>query len=105
MILDFSSGTDKIQLSKSVFNKWTAELSTISRDDFVAPTTGIVAGQVPTPVDGSDKILYNKIDGSLWYDPDGKGPTGTDTVPVKIAILGNTITHTDLQYSDIQIIA
>jgi len=104
LILDFLSGTDKIQLSKLVFNKFTdAVLSNIQSLDFVsvnlAPTTGSTAVPTPSSGDGTDKILYNKYDGSLWYDPDGNVAT---LAPIKIAILG---ANTNLLFSDIQIIA
>jgi Ca2+-binding RTX toxin-like protein len=94
-ILDFVSGLDKIQLSKAVFTKLDninggTGIGEISEFDF---TLGTTAG------DGSDKILYNKTDGSLWYDPDGNTAA---IAPVKIAILG---ANTNLVFSDIQIIA
>jgi Ca2+-binding RTX toxin-like protein len=94
-ILDFVSGLDKIRLSKAVFTKLDninggTGIGEISELDF---KLGTAAG------DGSDKILYNKTDGSLWYDPDGNTAA---IAPVKIAILG---ANTNLVFSDIQIIA
>jgi hypothetical protein len=65
--------------------------------DFISAT--VTAGQAPAALDGLDKILYNKTDGSLWYDPDGNTAA---IAPVKIAILG---ANTNLVFSDIQIIA
>jgi hypothetical protein len=106
-IMDFITGYDKIQLSKAIFVKLDNNtgngtgIGALSVDDFYSPTT-ISTGAVPGARDGTDKILYNKTDGTLWYDPDGNTTSGT--APVKIAILGTT-THPDLQYSDIQIIA
>jgi Ca2+-binding RTX toxin-like protein len=106
-IMDFITGYDKIQLSKAIFVKLDNNtgngtgIGALSVDDFYSPTT-ILTGAVPGARDGTDKILYNKTDGTLWYDPDGN--TASGTAPVKIAILGTT-THPDLQYSDIQIIA
>lgn len=96
-ILDFVSGLDKIQLSKAVFTKLDninggTGIGEISELDF---KLGTAAG------DGSDKIFYNKANGSLWYDPDGTAAIA----PVQIAILGTTTTRPDLFYSDIQIIA
>jgi Ca2+-binding RTX toxin-like protein len=99
LILGFLSGTDKIQLSKSVFNKFTdVPNTTMQSTDFIISST-LAAGQAPAAIDGLDKILYNKTDGSLWYDPDG---STTAIAPVKIAILG---ANTNLVFSDIQIIA
>jgi Ca2+-binding RTX toxin-like protein len=94
-ILDFVSGLDKIQLSKAVFTKLDninggTGIGEISELDF---KLGTAAG------DGSDKILYNKTEGTLWYDPDGNT---TAIAPVKIAILGE---NPNLVFSDIQIIA
>jgi hypothetical protein len=65
--------------------------------DFISST--LTAGLPPAAIDGLDKILYNKTDGSLWYDPDGNTAA---IAPVKIAILG---ANTNLVFSDIQIIA
>jgi len=99
-IIDFVSGQDKIQLSKSVFNKFPGSSNTtMLAGDFISAT--VTAGQAPAALDGLDKILYNKTDGSLWYDPDGN-TTATAIAPVKIAILG---ANTNLVFSDIQIIA
>jgi len=97
-ILDFVSGLDKIQLSKAVFTKLDninggTGIGEISELDF---KLGTAAG------DGSDKIFYNKANGSLWYDPDGNTAA---IAPVQIAILGTNTTRPDLVYSDIQIIA
>jgi Ca2+-binding RTX toxin-like protein len=97
-ILDFVSGMDKIQLSKAVFTKLDninggTGIGEISELDF---KLGTAAG------DGSDKIFYNKANGSLWYDPDGNTAA---IAPVQIAILGTNTTRPDLVYSDIQIIA
>ena len=98
LILGFLSGTDKIQLSKLVFNKFTdVPNTTLLSTDFISGT--VTAGQAPAALDGSDKILYNKTDGSLWYDPDGNTAA---IAPVKIAILG---ANTNFVFSDIQIIA
>lgn len=103
-IIDFVSGQDQIQLSKAIFTKFDnangglgTGIGGLAQEDFWSATA--TAGTAPGAQDGSDKILYNKTDGSLWYDPDG---SGTASVAVKIAILG---TYPDLQFSDIQIIA
>jgi len=106
-IIDFVCGQDQIQLSKAIFTKFDnangglgTGIGGLAQEDFLSATA--TAGTAPGAQDGSDKILYNKTDGSLWYDPDGN--TANGSVAVKIAIVG-VQTHPDLQYSDFQIIA
>ena len=103
-ILDFFSGQDQIQLSKAIFTKFDnangglgTGIGGLAQEDFLSATA--TAGTAPGAADGSDKILYNRTDGSLWYDPDGNGAS----VAVKIAIVG-VQTHPDLQCWDFQII-
>ena len=106
-IIDFVSGQDQIQLSKAIFTKFDnangglgTGIGGLAQEDFLSGTA--TAGTAPGAADGSDKILYNNTDGSLWYDPDGNKANGS--VAVKIAIVG-VQTHPDLQFSDFQIIA
>ena len=61
-ITDFNHSADTIYLSKSAF-------STIARGTLKAAS--FVLG--PTAQDAGDRILYNKADGSLYYDADGTG--------------------------------
>jgi len=89
-ILDFVTGTDKIQLSKSVFTSLGATGS-LSANLF---------SSAKTANDSDDRISYNSTTDALYYDADGSGSGAA----VQIAILG-TNSHPSLQYSDIQIIA
>jgi Ca2+-binding RTX toxin-like protein len=93
-ITDFVTG-DKIQISRTVFAAFASTgIGAISKDDFYIINT-------TTSQDSTDKLLYNKADGYLSYDPDGFGGNS----PIKFVLLGTTNNHPDLQYSDIQIIA
>ena len=51
-------------------------------------------------MDASDRLVYNTSTGILYYDADGSGVRAS----VAIALLGN-LTHPNLTYTDIQIIA
>jgi hypothetical protein len=93
-ISDFSKAAgEKIQLSKSVFTAFTYT-GTPKSDDFHA-AAGATAAE-----DASDRIVYNKTSGILYYDADGVG----GVAPVEIAMIG-VKTHADLAASDFMIIA
>ena len=62
-ILDFVTGTDKIQLSKSVFTSLGATGS-LTANLFSSGTTA---------QDADDRISYNSATGALYYDADGNG--------------------------------
>lgn len=99
-IIDFVSGQDKIQLSKTIYTglaSYSVNVPLLSTD-FISPVMS-TSGSAPTSIDSTDRILYNKFDGSLWYDADG---SGTVSASVKIAVLGSKPL---LQAADIQIIA
>ena len=91
-ITDFSSGTDKIDLSKAVFTALGA-IGTLSSDEFYA-AAGAVKGH-----DGTDRIIYNTTTGALYYDADGSGSGAA----IQIALLG-TSTHPIIAYTDFSII-
>ena len=65
-ITDFAKGTDKISLSKSDFSGL-GDVGTLTSEAFYA-----AAGAV-TAHDGTDRVIYNKTTGALYYDADGQG--------------------------------
>jgi Ca2+-binding RTX toxin-like protein len=90
-ITDFSSPTDVIQLSKTIFTAL-GSLGTIASADFLSSSTAIKGA------DSSDRIIYNTSSGALYYDSDGSG--------AKAAIQIATLTgHPTLLYTDLVIIA
>jgi Ca2+-binding RTX toxin-like protein len=62
-ILDFSVADDKISLSKSIFNKL-GKKGELSGQAFWTGTNAH---------DASDRVIYNKKTGALFYDSDGVG--------------------------------
>jgi Ca2+-binding RTX toxin-like protein len=62
-ITDFSVADDTIQLTKSVFSH-IAKKGVLAKDAYY---TGVAAH------DASDRIIYNKNTGALYYDDDGIG--------------------------------
>jgi|GEM_PF-5229842 len=99
-IADFTSGSDKIQLSKSAFAGLTG-----GPVQGGGPSVSLSAGDfksfTATNKDADDRVFYDKNDGSLYYDQDGSSPLQA----IKIAILGTYTSRPDLQSTDIQIIA
>jgi Ca2+-binding RTX toxin-like protein len=91
-ITDFTSASDKIQLSKAIFTQ-AGSLGNLANGAFWSGA-GVIAGH-----DAGDRFVYNQSTGNLYYDADGSG-TGA---AVLIATLGTT-THPTLVYSDLQII-
>jgi len=65
-ITDFAKGSDHISLSQSVFTGLGA-VGTLTSDAFYA-AAGAVAAH-----DGTDRVIYNKTTGALYYDADGQG--------------------------------
>ena len=65
LILDFTSGQDKIELSNDVFSAL-PEKGTLASCSFHTSASGIAA-------DDNDYILYNTTSGALLYDIDGNG--------------------------------
>jgi Ca2+-binding RTX toxin-like protein len=85
-ITDFKPGEDQIGLAKSIF-KAVGSGSVLKKAAF---WTGTKAH------DASDRIIYDKKTGSLYYDPDGTGAAAQ----IKFAILSNKAA---LTYKDIWI--
>ena len=92
-VIDFAVGSDKIQLNKSIFTALGSNLN-----------TGFVSGAGSTAVatTSTDRIIYDKSTGKLFYDEDGIGTAGSNHAPVQIAILGLD-KHPDLHAPDIVI--
>ncbi|MDD2465432.1 MAG: hypothetical protein PHI97_15655 [Desulfobulbus sp.] len=61
-ITDFTSGTDKVQLDKTIFKN--LSIGNLNADFFRATTDG-------ASIDINDHILYNTTTGALLYDYDG----------------------------------
>jgi surface protein len=82
-ITDFISGTDRINLAKSVMAALGAVNSALSVDAFWQGA-GVLKGN-----DASDRIVYNTSTGALYYDADGIGSGAA----VQLAQLGTTASH------------
>jgi serralysin len=90
-ILDFATGTDKIQLSKSIFADLAATVNLTESAFWSA--AGAVKGN-----DATDRVVYNTTTGALYYDADGSGSGAS----VQIALLG---TSTTTAFTDFAVIA
>ena len=93
-VIDFQSGLDKIQLSRSVFSALGTSSTALTQGQFWSGA-GVVKGH-----DADDRVLYNTSTGALYYDADGSGSVAA----VQIALIGTT-THPVVLFSDIQVIA
>jgi Ca2+-binding RTX toxin-like protein len=91
-ILDFVTGTDKIQLSKIVFTNL-GEAGTLNTNAFWS-APGAVTGH-----DADDRVVHNSTTGALYYDGDGSGAGAA----VQIAILGTSY-HPTILYTDFVLI-
>ncbi|MDP8101964.1 calcium-binding protein, partial [Phocoenobacter atlanticus] len=87
-ILDFTSGSDVLQLNDVIFTE--LDEGILSSSSFVANSNGEAK-------DANDHIIYNTTTGELSYDADG---SGSDSAQV-FAILDN---HVSLLVSDIVIV-
>ena len=92
-IIDFVSGEDKLQFSKSIFKALGTKAGALTVDQFWSGD-----GQV-TAHDASDRIIYDTTSGALYYDADGSGGASA----VQVAIIGTSIPPS-LAYTDIAII-
>jgi Ca2+-binding RTX toxin-like protein len=93
-VIDFQSGLDKIQLSRSVFSALGTASTTLTQGQFWSGA-GVVKGH-----DADDRVLYNTSTGALYYDADGSGSVAA----VQIALIG-TSTRPVVLFSDFQVIA
>jgi Ca2+-binding RTX toxin-like protein len=85
-IQDFAHAVDKIELDDAVMTT----LGAWSVGKFHSQASGHAA-------DADDRIIYDRLSGSLWYDADGTGGVAA----VKFAIL--TSSPADLDWTDFQI--
>ena len=83
-VTDFTSGTDHIALAKSVMTA-IGPVGALTADAF---WTGTAAH------DATDRLIYNKTTGALYYDTDGTGSGAA----VQIAVLDG---HPALAYGDV----
>ena len=88
-ITDFVHGTDKMQLAKSIMTGLGA-VGTLKSADFKLSSASL---------DASDRVIYNKTTGEVFYDADGSGATPA----VVFAIIG-TLTHPTLTNVDFSIV-
>lgn len=88
-ITDFSSGSDRISLSKVVYAAL-GGVGTLASTAFYA-AAGAKSGHLAT-----DRVIYNTTTGALYYDADGSGSGKA----VQIAVLDG---HPALAYSDVLI--
>jgi Ca2+-binding RTX toxin-like protein len=88
-ITDFVHGSDKVQLAKSIMSNL-GTLGVLKSADFKLSTATL---------DASDRIIYNKTTGDLFYDSDGSGAG----LAIKIAIIG-TSSHPTLSNTDFMIV-
>ena len=92
-ITDFTSGTDKLQFSKTIFTG----LSDAALGDLSSNAFWSGAG-VATAHDADDRFIYDTTTGSLYYDADGNA---SGSAAVLVATLGAT---TPLAFTDLIII-
>jgi Ca2+-binding RTX toxin-like protein len=92
-ITDFKHGLDEIVLSDSIFK---ALGSSVTASEFVALSHGHAA------TNGSQHIIYDKSNGTLWYDADGNGYRHA---AVQFAQLGTISSYpTNLTWDDFAIV-
>lgn len=91
-ITDFVHGLDEIALDDAIFR---ALGSTFDKSEFVAKSVGHAA------TNGQQHVIYDKSNGTLWYDADGKGGAAA----VQFAQLGTSASHpTNLTWDDFAIV-
>jgi Ca2+-binding RTX toxin-like protein len=91
-ITDFAHGTDDIVLENAIFK---ALGSSVTASEFVARSSGHAA------TNASQHIIYDKSNGTLWYDADGSGFKAA----VQFAQLGTPASHpANLTWDDFAIV-
>lgn len=96
-IIDFVSGTDKLQFSKKIYTGLGKMVGNLTNDQFWAS-----AGQA-TAHSLTDRIIYDTVTGALYYDADGNKVGGVNAI--QVAIIGTADSHPTLIYSDVLIVA
>jgi ELWxxDGT repeat protein len=87
VITDFASGVDRIQLDHGIFRGVQPGMLT---------TTALAFGTAAQ--DSDDRVIYDALSGTLYYDADG---TGTEADPVQICVIANKpefISAGDIQF-------
>lgn len=87
-ITDFSHKDDTFNIDNAVFKG--LKLGALSKDDFAI----ITSANSSKGVDASDRILYDKADGDIYFDRDGSG-TRYDRVLFASVDDGVKLDHTD----------
>lgn len=91
-IADFLHGSDKIALDDTIF---AALGATFEKAEFVVRSHGHTASTA------SQHVIYDRSNGTLWYDSDGRGSHAA----VQVAQLGTTSAHpTNLSWDDFAIV-
>ncbi|MGO4704650.1 hypothetical protein AB4072_02590 [Microvirga sp. 2MCAF38] len=83
-ITDFSVADDTIHLAKATFSK-------IAKKGFLAKSAFYIGTKAH---DADDRIIYNKKNGALYYDPDGTGAKAA----IKIATLTKNLKMTEKDF-------
>lgn len=93
-VLDFTSGEDKLAVSKAIFaGLAAADLGQLNIDAFWS------GAGVTTAHDATDRFIYNTTTGALYYDADGQGGSAA----VQMAVIGTAV-HPLLSYADFMVI-
>ena len=94
VIADFKHGEDKVRFDDAIFK---ALGTAITSTEFIAKTSGHAATNT------SQHLIYDKSDGSLWFDADGNKTGGV--AAEKVAQFGTASLHpTILTYADFGIV-
>jgi Ca2+-binding RTX toxin-like protein len=86
-ITDFEVGVDKLQLSKTIFSKFTVA-GGVSEDNL------LITNNSSQALDANDYLIFDATDGSLYYDKDGNG-AGVAVKFATLADLNGTLTADD----------
>ena len=94
-ITDFIRADDFIRLDNAVMAGLGTRTGSLSETAFFSG-----AGRAAAE-DTSDRIIYNTSTGDLYYDADG---TGNSAAIIKIALIGTSSSHSNLDHTDFLII-
>ncbi|WP_328486486.1 beta strand repeat-containing protein [Methylovorus mays] len=84
---DFEVGVDKLQLSKTIFSKFTVAGG-------VSDENLLITNNSSQALDANDYLIFDATDGSLYYDKDGNG-AGVAVKFATLADLSGTLTVDD----------
>ena len=96
-IIDFVSGTDKLQFSKKIYKGLGNIVGNLTNDKFWASVGQTTAHSL------TDRIIYDTVTGALYYDADGNKVGGVNAI--QVAVIGTADSHPTLIYSDVLIVA